>query len=85
MSDQDDQDDPGRTIIERALAELAAVIAANTGSDQPICTNYVLVSEWSTVDGQQWITREWAQRSTVWQRDGLLHHALYGSWAGALE
>lgn len=72
-------------IIDKALAELAAVIASDTGRDQPIATNWVLVSEWSTLDGERFISRDWDPRGTIWQRDGMLHHALYSNWDGSVE
>jgi hypothetical protein len=71
---------PSQVILERALAEVAAYIADDVSADQPICTNYVVVAEWSTLDGEQWITREWDPRRPAWQREGLLHHALHANW-----
>jgi hypothetical protein len=84
MPEPTEDDKAAQAIMDRALTEMAAVIAERTGSGQPICTNYVLVAEWSTLDGEQWITREWDERRPVWQRDGLLHHALHGqgNWGG---
>lgn len=69
-------------IIGKAMAELAGLLAEDTDSAQPMCTNYVLVAEWSTLDGQQWISRWWDSSRPEWQRDGLLYHGLRGDWNG---
>lgn len=65
-----------RAAIEELLGKLAAIVADDTGSDQPICTGWVLVAEWSTVDAEQFVSRYWHETMPPWHRDGLLHYAL---------
>lgn len=70
--DQDEQ----QQAVHEMLQKLSAGIASDTGSDGPICTGWVLVTQWSTTDGQQYVSRYWDDVLPVWQREGLLHYAL---------
>lgn len=62
--------------VEEMLHKLALNITKDTGSEQPMCTGWVLVTQWSTVDGQQYVSRYWDDKLPTWQREGLLHYAL---------
>jgi hypothetical protein len=78
MADDDTTKDRVQPIIDQALTDLARVLSDDVNRDGAVCTNWVLVAEWSTTDGEQWISRYWDENRPVWQRDGLLHEALYG-------
>jgi hypothetical protein len=66
--------------IDALMAELGRAMSEQVERDNAICTNWVRVAEWSTVDGEQWNSRWWDEKRPVWQRDGMLHQALYGKW-----
>jgi hypothetical protein len=69
--------DGAEQAISDALAKLAGEVAGE--GKNAVCTNWVLVAEWSDTDGEHWLSRWWDENRPVWQRDGLLHHALFSS------
>lgn len=82
--------DPINTIMERALAELAALFAQEAGESTAVCMNWVLVADWATVGeadgktkGDRWITRWFDDRHPIWYRNALLDHARTGDWSQA--
>lgn len=54
--------------------------------DGAVLTGWVLVGEAMRADGERVIVR-WSgpESITGWLRDGMLHEALYGSWADAID
>ena len=55
-----DDSDPVKTIMDRTFAELAALFAKEAGVPAAVCTNWVVIAEWSTVaddEGAKWISR----------------------------
>jgi hypothetical protein len=70
-----------REILDAAMQQLAGDLAEETGQQGAICTGWVVVSEWSTPDGQMWCARYWAEHTPAWRRAGLLHEGLFGTWA----
>lgn len=75
-----DHDDRVKAIMDRALTELAELMAVEADGTC-LATNWVLVIEWSTVDGKSWLSRWWDEDRPIWQRDGLLHAAIDANWA----
>jgi hypothetical protein len=67
-------------IIDQMLTDLATFVSADTDRPGAICTNWILVAEWSTADGQAWCSRWTYDDRPMWQHQGLLHHALHGNW-----
>lgn len=63
-------------VIDEAMGRLAAALAdEQPDASQPICVGWVLVAEWTVLDGDRWIT-QLASPTTSWQREGYLYHAL---------
>lgn len=74
--------DPNRELIETMLDGLAQVMANETDSPQPMCTGWVLVVEWTDINGQPWLGRMWDEKIPAWRRDGMLQYALnHQHWA----
>lgn len=73
--------DNSRDKLDAAMQSLASNMKEEPKLNGAICTGWVVVAEWSTPDGQMWCSRYWAEHTPSWRRNGLLHEALYGSWA----
>jgi hypothetical protein len=62
-------------------------IVQSTNDSQPdldgsILTNWVLIAEWSDVEGERWLSRLTGcsggeDSPPNWQSEGMLHHCLY--------
>lgn len=62
-------------VIERALNEVAGLFAETTGSEQMVIGDFVLVSEWSSLNGDRFVTRYMPDGMPPWRRNGLLDWA----------
>lgn len=52
LSDEDeDRQKRGYEAINRCLQELAAIMAETTGSEMPMVSDWVLLTEWNTFNG----------------------------------
>lgn len=78
MTDQPDAE----AFMDKAMVDLARYVSADVDQPGAICTNWILVAEWSTADGQQFISRFYDSDRPMWQHQGLLHHALHSTWGG---
>lgn len=68
-------------VIDEAMGRLAAALAdERPDANMPVCVGWVLIAEWSVLNGERWITKL-TSPTTPWQREGYLRHALRG-WAG---
>jgi hypothetical protein len=59
-------------IIDEAIQSLAGVV----NQEGSVCTGWVLVSQWSTVEGGQAMAYQVAHNTATWTQRGLLSEAL---------
>jgi hypothetical protein len=59
-------------IIDEAVQSLAGVVS----SDGSVCTGWILISQWSTVEGHQAMGYQVADNTATWTQRGLLSEAL---------
>jgi uncharacterized membrane-anchored protein YjiN (DUF445 family) len=45
-----------------------------------VCVKWVVVMDWMSPDGTRTIQRVMSENMTGWEREGLLHTALFGNW-----
>lgn len=62
-----------REILEAALEEMSPTVGA---AEAAVCTGYILVAEWSDLDGKTWMTQNGAHKQPAWRTRGLLAEAL---------
>lgn len=68
---EEEQQSPDE-IIDDALQSLAPIVNA----EGAVCTGWVLVSQWSGVDGSQAMAYQTSDNLTSWGQRGLLAEAL---------
>lgn len=54
--------------------------ADGPAGDTAILTKWIAVAEWATPDGTRWLSRLSPEETTSWDRSGMLHDALNGTW-----
>lgn len=59
-------------IIDEAVQSLAGLVS----EDGAVCTGWVLISQWSGVDGTQAMGYQTGEQTATWTQRGLLHEAL---------
>ena len=47
-----------------------------------VLTGWVVVAEWMDPNGETWLSGLKDQNTSIWKRDGMLHHVLYGDMEG---
>lgn len=76
------------TIRRRSGEAVHAAIQANPPADfvekGALLTQWVVVAEWVTSDGQKWLSRMESEGLTAWDRKGMLFEGLW-SWGEAEE
>ena len=70
--DEEQQQDPNE-IVEAAIQALAGLVSP----DGAVCTGWVLVSQWSDVEGNQAMGYQTGDRTATWTQRGLLSEALH--------